>query len=107
MEPMKQFNHDFILQLEEHSGPANKGGPLSGVTVIDLTHYVAGPLATMLLADMGATVIKIEPPGGDGFRAYPPHNEAHPDEGAPYLWANRNKLGVEVDLKHIQGNKLI
>ncbi|NYT45434.1 CoA transferase [Alcaligenaceae bacterium] len=81
--------------------------PLNGVLVVDLTHYIAGPLASMLLADMGATVIKIESPGGDRFRAYPPHDDAAPEEGAAYLWTNRNKLGIELDLKHPEGKRAL
>ena len=72
---------------------------LDGIRVVDFTHFIAGPLATMILADMGAEVIKIEAPGrGDDFRQYPP---VHPDlkHGAPFLWTNRNKRSVALDLK--------
>lgn len=101
------FNHEFIQSLPAPSGQANGDGPLAGLLVLDFTHYIAGPLASMLLADLGATVIKIEGPGGDRFRAYPPHDNDQPEEGAAYLWANRNKLGVEIDLKHPEGKKLV
>jgi crotonobetainyl-CoA:carnitine CoA-transferase CaiB-like acyl-CoA transferase len=76
---------------------------LDGIRVVDFTHFIAGPLATMILADMGAEVIKIEAPGrGDDFRQYPP---VHPDlmHGAPFLWTNRNKRSVALDLKSAQG----
>lgn len=101
------FDHKFIETLPVSSGSQSDRGPLAGLIVLDFTHYIAGPLASMLLADMGATVIKIEGPGGDRFRAYPPHDDVQPEEGAAYLWANRNKLGIEVDLKHPEGQKLI
>ena len=66
-------------------------------------HFLAGPLGTMILADMGAEVIKIEAPGrGDDLRRYPP---MHPqlDQGAPFVWANRNKKSVALDLKSVDG----
>ena len=78
--------------------------PLVDLRVVDFTHFIAGPFCTMLLADFGAEVIKIESPdGGDGFRHYPPHFEG---EGAPYLWTNRNKASVALDLKTQEGRDL-
>ena len=58
---------------------SERSGPLSDVTVIDCTQAFAGPFGTALLADLGANVIKIEPPGGDTFRPVPPFppNYAH------------------------------
>jgi crotonobetainyl-CoA:carnitine CoA-transferase CaiB-like acyl-CoA transferase len=79
---------------------------LEAIRIVDFTHFIAGPLATMILADMGADVIKIEAPGrGDDFRQYPP---VHPDlaHGAPFLWANRNKRSVALDLKSAQGSAI-
>ncbi len=88
----------------EHT-PRPAGAPqaLDGIRVVDFTHFIAGPFATMMLADMGANVIKIEAPGrGDDFRQYPP---VHPDlaQGAPFLWSNRNKRSVALDLKTPEG----
>ena len=83
--------------------PSNAPHALAGIRVVDFTHFIAGPFATMMLADMGADVIKIEAPGrGDDFRQYPP---VHPDlgQGAPFLWTNRNKRSVALDLKSAQG----
>jgi crotonobetainyl-CoA:carnitine CoA-transferase CaiB-like acyl-CoA transferase len=77
--------------------------PLAGIRVVDFSHFIAGPFATMILADMGAEVIKIEAPGkGDDLRRYPP---IHPqlDQGAPFLWSNRNKKSVSLDLKSPEG----
>jgi len=72
-------------------------GPLDGIRIVDLTAIVLGPLATMHLADMGADVIKIEPPEGDVIRQ--PGNSRTPKMGPIYLAANRNKRSVCLDLK--------
>lgn len=101
------FDQNLINDLPIQNNTQSPDAPLTGLVVLDLTHYLAGPLASMLLADMGATVIKIESPGGDRFRAYPPHDERAPEEGAAYLWANRNKLGIELNLKHPEGQKVL
>ena len=78
--------------------------PLTDLRVVDFTHFIAGPFCTMILADFGAEVIKIESPdGGDGFRQYPPHRDG---EGAPYLWTNRNKDSVALDLKTEAGRQV-
>ncbi len=71
---------------------------LDGITVLDLTRVLSGPYCTMLLADMGARVIKIEQPGkGDDTRAWgPPFLEG---ESAYFLSINRNKEGVTLDFK--------
>lgn len=77
---------------------------LEGVRVIDFTHFIAGPFATMVMADMGADVIKVETPGrGDEFRHYPPLHPDMPGQGGPYLWSNRNKRSVAVNLKSPEG----
>src|SRR5258706_10602644 len=65
--------------------------PLQGLRVVDFTHFIAGPFATMILADMGAEVIKIESPGkGDDFRQYPPFVPEF-GGGAPFILTKRNK----------------
>jgi len=74
---------------------------LSHITVLDLTHYIAGPYCTRLLAGMGAEVIKIEKPGGEGGRMMPPYlnDEPHPEKSALFLYLNTNKKGVTLNLK--------
>ncbi|GGC60818.1 CoA transferase [Chelatococcus reniformis] len=84
--------------------PAEAQTPLADVTIVDFTHFIAGPFATLILADLGARVIKIENADeGDGFRSYPPHIGS---EGVPYLWANRNKESVGLDLKSPAGREV-
>ncbi|MFO1272767.1 MAG: CoA transferase [Rubrivivax sp.] len=86
--------------------PRPAGAPLAleGVKVVDFSHFIAGPLATMFLADLGADVVKIEPPGrGDDLRYYPPVLPELPDQGGPFLWGNRSKRSVALDLKNPEG----
>ena len=80
--------------------------PLDGITVLDLTRVLSGPYCTMLLADMGARVIKVEQPGkGDDTRAWgPPFLEG---ESAYFLSVNRNKESVTLDFKHPEGRALL
>ncbi len=75
--------------------------PLDGISVIDLSRVLAGPFATMLLADLGADVIKVEPPEGDDTRAWGPPWWGEPSErrSAYFASVNRNKRSVVVDLR--------
>lgn len=81
-------------------------GALSGVKVLDLSRVLAGPYCSMLLADMGADVIKVEMPGsGDDTRAWGPPFQA--GEAAYYLSVNRNKKSVTLNLKHPRGHEVV
>jgi crotonobetainyl-CoA:carnitine CoA-transferase CaiB-like acyl-CoA transferase len=79
-------------------------GPFDGVRVVDLTTMVAGPVATMMLADQGAEVIKIEPPGGELMRHFGDGRNGTP---ASFLSCNRNKRSLAVDLKANEGLKIV
>ena len=79
-------------------------GPLSHIRVIDLTQRLAGPYATQMLGDLGADIIKLEPPGGDPTHRTPPHFVA--GESTYYLSINRNKRSIIVDLKRPEGKEV-
>jgi crotonobetainyl-CoA:carnitine CoA-transferase CaiB-like acyl-CoA transferase len=83
-----------------------KAGPLTGLKVIDLSHVMAGPTCAMLLADMGADVIKVEKiPGGDDARRMAP--PAIAGESAAFLMMNRNKRSIALDLKTEAGHAVL
>ena len=80
------------------------GAPLTGVRVVDLSRALAGPYATMMLADAGADVIKVEPPAGDDSRGWGPFAGVDgPRESAYFMSANRGKRSVRLDLKARHG----
>lgn len=78
--------------------------PLDGLRVLDFTRVLAGPLATALLADLGADVIKVEPPQGDDYRAVGPMRHG---ESALFSVVNRNKKSLVLDLKQAQAVALV
>ncbi|MCP5180475.1 MAG: CoA transferase [Pseudomonadales bacterium] len=92
-------------------------GPLADLTIIDCTMALAGPYGTALLADLGANVIKVEPPGGDGSRSLPPlppdyanagpDNTAGVDYGGYFASINRNKRSIVLDLKQAADRELL
>jgi len=84
-------------RLPERQGPS---GPLSGVRVLDLSAYIAGPYGCTLLADQGADVVKVEPPDGDNLRKYPSTLQ---EESRAFIGINRSKLGLALDLKKPEG----
>lgn len=73
---------------------------LEGIVILDLAGYLAAPYATTLLGDVGAEVIKIEPPGGDNLRNYP---SSLRDESRNFIGVNRNKRSIVLDLKKPEG----
>ena len=77
--------------------PANDGRPLNGLRVLDLSRIVAGPLCAMLLADLGADVVKVEGPAGDEIRNWGPPFIG--DQAAYYYVPNKNKWLLALDLK--------
>ncbi|MGZ6379068.1 MAG: CaiB/BaiF CoA transferase family protein, partial [Candidatus Limnocylindrales bacterium] len=99
--------------------------PLAGLVVCDLSTVLAGPYCAMLLGDLGADVIKVEPPEGDGTRAWGPpfvgqpepgasygpddprSDPAYPGESAYYLSINRNKRGLQLDLRTTAGQEVL
>ena len=80
-------------------------GALEDIRVIDFTHALNGPFCTMMLGHMGAEIIKIEPPVGDGFRRswMPPNSKV---DGYEFLWINANKKSVVLNLKDARGADL-
>jgi crotonobetainyl-CoA:carnitine CoA-transferase CaiB-like acyl-CoA transferase len=81
-------------------------GPLAGLKVIELAHIMAGPVCGLMLADMGASVIKVEKiPGGDDSRRFLP--PAIAGESAAFMMMNRNKRGIALDLKHPSGKDVL
>lgn len=78
--------------------------PLSGLFVFDLTRVLSGPFATMHLGDLGADVLKLEPPGGDDTRRYGPPYEG--GEASYYLSVNRNKRSIVLDLSRAEGRRI-
>jgi len=81
---------------------------LEGVRIIDLTHVLAGPTATMILADLGAEVIHIEPPHGDDAREFGPFaGDADKNHSAYFVSLNRNKKSMVLNLKHRKGQQIL
>jgi crotonobetainyl-CoA:carnitine CoA-transferase CaiB-like acyl-CoA transferase len=96
------------------ASPSNPHGPLAGILVADCSTVLAGPYCTMLLGDLGADVVKVEPPEGDGTRAWGPPwvggGRLGPDDpgvAAYYLAVNRNKRSLRLDLKTGPGQEVL
>ena len=81
----------------------NKKLPLSGISVLDLTNVLSGPFATLILADLGANVIKVEKPLGDDSRNYGPFIN---NESSYFISLNRGKKSIVLDLKTKKDKKI-
>lgn len=81
------------------AGTMETPGPLQGIKIVDVTHAWAGPTCTVVLADMGADIIKIEPFGGDSFR--------YMMKGSAFAHANRNKRSISLNLKKEEGQEIV
>ncbi len=81
-------------------------GALQNIRIVDLTQHLAGPFCTMLLADMGAEVIKIEPPWGDASRTSPQYPEIK-GQNTYFMFVNRNKKSVALNLKSEKGIEIL
>ncbi len=88
--------HEYATPMGDHAT-----GPLVGLRILDLTHALAGPFAGMYLADLGADVIKVEPPGGEMVRFIGPFTRDDDAKlyGSRYASRNRNKRAIELDLR--------
>lgn len=78
-------------------------GLLEGIRILDLSHVYLGPYATMIMASMGADVIKIEPPWGEMARFYPPLVNG---ESSPFMFLNRNKRSITLNLKNDKARRI-
>lgn len=76
---------------------------LEGIRIVDCTRNIAGPVATMLAAEMGANVIKVEPPNGDEMRQWPPFVDG---QSVYFVSCNRGKRSISIDLKTSEGKRL-
>ncbi|KYH03441.1 CoA transferase [Bradyrhizobium sp. DOA1] len=95
------------MNKENTSGLAARSGPLKNVVVLDVTRVVAGPFCAMLLADLGATVIKVEHPGDPDYaRTFPPF-VGDEQLSAFFTQFNRNKQGITLNLKSDDGKALL
>ncbi|HHW18050.1 MAG TPA: CoA transferase [Firmicutes bacterium] len=89
---------------------SKKGKALEGIRVADLTHVLAGPFCTMILADLGAEVIKVEPPEGDDSRQFGPFATEVGGSGVQsgyFISINRNKKSICIDLKKPEGKQIL
>lgn len=91
--------------MQKLHSPNQTNRPLAGVRVLELAHFAVGPYASMLLADWGADVVKVEPPGGEAIRQWPPTVavEGESPYGVNFAALNRNKRSVVIDLKTSEG----
>jgi len=98
-----------MTEILSKAGIPVRSGPLAGLVVLDITRVVAGPFCSMLFADLGATVIKVEHPDEPDYaRSFPPFvGDAGDELSAFFTQFNRNKLGVTLNLKSPEGHGLL
>src|SRR5208282_2549673 len=86
--------------------PAEEAGPLRDLRVLELAHVMAGPVCGLMLADLGANVVKVEriPGGDDTRRMVPPEIDG---ESAAFMMMNRSKRGIAIDLKSEDGKTVL
>src|SRR5579862_9913472 len=89
-------DHNFTNPERQMTTLPQRTLPLTGLKVLEIGHYIAAPFCTRILADLGAEVIKVEPPGGDPFRGW---GEARDGHSVWFSIHGRNKLSIELDLK--------
>ncbi|MBX6378955.1 MAG: CoA transferase, partial [Clostridia bacterium] len=81
--------------------------PLEGIRVVDVSFFIAGPYCGQLLADMGADVVKVEPPEGDPHRAIGAPTPGPVPVGSHFLGLNRGKRSIALDLRHPEGRRVL
>jgi crotonobetainyl-CoA:carnitine CoA-transferase CaiB-like acyl-CoA transferase len=86
----------------QQTADTTQNRPLDGIVVVETSSFLTGPFTAMMLADLGADVIKVEPPGGDGFRKFGHNRDGF---GASWTNANRGKRSVVIDLKTEEGTQ--
>lgn len=102
---MSESLNDMPQGTTDSGNDSSNDGPLSGFRILDLSSVVSGPMAAVVLADQGADVIKIEPPGwGDGIRGL---GASRNGLASIYAMINRNKRSIAINLKHVQGQELV
>src|SRR5690349_13868639 len=86
----------------------SKAGPFAGLLVLDLTRVLAGPYAALMMAELGARVIKIEPPEGDDARRYGPFvgGENGVSKSGYFMSINRGKESIALDLKNSEDRRI-
>ncbi len=101
------------MTIDTHAAEGNTaqpGGALSGIKIVDLSRVLGGPYCTMILADHGAEVIKVEPPQGDDTRGWGPpfmRTEERRGDASYFIGVNRNKRSISIDLSQEEGRKLV
>jgi crotonobetainyl-CoA:carnitine CoA-transferase CaiB-like acyl-CoA transferase len=98
---------DWIRELDDPADARSKPEALDHITVLDCSHAnLSGCIATSVLGELGAEVIRIEPPGGDPARTYTPWGYMHMDTGLGYLNEGRNKFHITLDLSKAEGQEV-